>query len=203
MRKVQLVNGIYSSALGFGCAPICGSVDSRTARRALDLAIDRGVTHLDLARSYGYGEAEQFIGKAIKGKRDQLVLATKFGIVANWKAGLLKPLKPLVRILRNSSSKGKAVHSKAQVAPVGIPDRFHDRIPLRSANMQKSLEASLKALGTDYVDFFFIHEPSTRVDHIEELKGTAELLKKQGKIRAWGLAYMRSKEEVQIGRAHV
>jgi aryl-alcohol dehydrogenase-like predicted oxidoreductase len=160
------------------------------------LAIDFGITHLDLARSYGYGQAEQFVGKAIKGKREGLILASKFGIVANWKADLLRPLKPLVRMLRSHSHKTHSVPPSIQNTTAALPDRFHDRIPLRSANMQKSLEASLRALSTDYVDFFFIHEPTGRVEHIDELSDSAERLKKQGKIKAWGLAYMRSKEQV-------
>ena len=57
MKKVELVKGIQSSVLGFGCAPILGSVGAKTATRAIDCAIDCGITHFDLARSYGYGEA--------------------------------------------------------------------------------------------------------------------------------------------------
>ncbi len=97
MRTVELVRGIKSSVVGFGCAPILGSVDGKKAKRAIHLALDNGINHFDLARSYGYGEAEKFVGKLLKGKRNEVVLASKFGIRANWKATLLRPVKPILR----------------------------------------------------------------------------------------------------------
>ena len=63
MRTVELIKGIHSSELGFGCAPIQGAVDSKSAKYAPDYAIDHGINHLDLARSYGYGDAEGLVGK--------------------------------------------------------------------------------------------------------------------------------------------
>lgn len=197
MRTIELVKGIHSSVLGFGCAPILGSVDSKRARRSLELAFEHGINHLDLARSYGYGEAEQFVGQVIKGRRDKVVLASKFGIVANWKAKLLGPIKPFVRLLRsNSPKKTPVTNKKIERVPTTIADRFHDRIPMRGEDMRRSLERSLRALKTDYLDYFFVHEPPTSLLHVEELLATAELLKSEGKIRGWGLAYMRSREDI-------
>ena len=203
MRTIELVKGIHSSVLGFGCAPILGSVDSKKARRSLEVAFEHGINHLDLARSYGYGEAENFVGKVIKGRRDKIVLASKFGIAANWKAKILGPVKPLVRILRGNAPKNVVSKVPAtERVPTTIADRFHDRIPLRSEDMRRSLERSLQALRTDYLDYFFIHEPPTTILHIEELMATAELLKSEGKIRGWGLAYMRSKEDLHLEYLH-
>ena len=100
MRKVNIAPGVDSSVLGFGCAPILGAVGAKTAEQALGCALDEGINHFDIARSYGYGEAEAFLGKFFKGRRDEVVIASKFGIRATWKAGLLRPLKPAVRTLR-------------------------------------------------------------------------------------------------------
>ena len=194
MRTIQLVNGIHSSVLGFGCAPILGAVDGVTAKRALDFALEHGINHLDLARSYGYGEAEQFVGKLLKGKREKVVLARKFGIVANWKARALTPFKPFIRMVRKRKKENPASVMLPAEQTVSMGDRFHDRIPLRGSEMRKSLEKSLSALRTEYLDYFFVHEPTDRITYIDELTHTAENLKKEGKIRAWGLAYMRDKE---------
>ena len=197
MKTVELINGIKSSALGFGCAPILGAVDALKARRALDCAIACGITHFDLARSYGYGEAEQFVGKVIKGRREKLVIASKFGIKANWKASLLRPAKPLIRILRNNFANKSSPHIPPAVEAISsVADRFHDRIPFRSSEMRLSLERSLQALNTDYLDYFFVHEPQESLHYIDELTDLAEKLKQEGKIRAWGLAYMRSNESI-------
>ena len=58
------------SHLGFGCAPIMGRISKSHALRALAFSFDCGVTHFDVARSYGFGQAEEIVGGFIKGKRD-------------------------------------------------------------------------------------------------------------------------------------
>lgn len=195
MRTVKLANDIHSSALGFGCAPILGAIGSQKARRAFEVAIDCGINHFDLARSYGYGEAERFVGQALKGRRDKIVLTSKFGIAANWKAMLLRPAKPLLRFLKKYRT--QAVKTDLNEPPKAmVADRFHDRIPMRGHDMRVSLERSLRALRTDYLDYFLVHEPPQTIVEFEELEATAAALKKEGKIRAWGLAYVRSGEHI-------
>jgi aryl-alcohol dehydrogenase-like predicted oxidoreductase len=190
MRKVELVPGVESSVLGFGCAPILGAVGGRTAGQALACALDCGVNHFDIARSYGYGEAEAYLGRFLAGRRDEVVIASKFGIRATWKAGLLRPLKPLVRALRDLRKPGDA-RSAPIAATSAAPraDPFHERVPLTAAAMRHSLERSLKALRTDYLDLFFVHEPVGSLSRVDELAAAAESLKTEGKIRGWGLAF--------------
>jgi aryl-alcohol dehydrogenase-like predicted oxidoreductase len=186
MRHVEIAPGVVSSVLGFGCAPIQGSVGAQVAARAIDCALDCGVTHFDLARSYGYGEAEAFVGKQLGARRAQVILASKFGIQANWKAGLLKPLKPLVRTLR--AKRGPSPAQQPSEAGPTVADRFLDRIPLSPTSMRKSLHTSLRAIGTDYIDVLFIHEPLERIEQVVDLILEGAKLKKEGKIRALGLA---------------
>jgi aryl-alcohol dehydrogenase-like predicted oxidoreductase len=195
MRKIELVKGIYSSVLGFGCAPVLGSVDAQTARKAIELAMDLGINHLDLARSYGYGQAENFVGKIIKGNRQDLVLSSKFGIKANWKARALIPVKPILRIALKKNKKQAETDDKIGLAKT-VAGHFHYRIQLNSKEMIKSLEQSLKALNTDYLDYFFVHEPSDMLQDFDVLAATAQKLKEQGKIRAWGLAFMKHQEHL-------
>jgi aryl-alcohol dehydrogenase-like predicted oxidoreductase len=191
MRKVEIIKGIQSSVLGFGCSAVLGSVDAKKSRRAIDIAVDGGINHFDLARSYGYGEAERFVGNVLKNKRDKIVLASKFGIQANWKANFFRPLKPLFRF---ASDKMKGVAKTEVLKSIGstkIGDHFHERILLNKIEMRASLEKSLKALGTDYLDYLFVHEPIESINNFEDIFEEAEILKKEGKIRAFGLAYMR------------
>lgn len=86
MRYRMLGNGLKVSALGLGCLPmvgISGSVNYGTAAQdesiaTIHQAIDLGVTLLDTAEAYGPRINEELVGRAIRGKRDGLVIATKF-----------------------------------------------------------------------------------------------------------------------------
>ena len=196
MRTIELVKGIHSSVLGLGCAPILGSVDSKKCRRALSLAFEHGITHYDLARSYGFGDAEGLVGEVFRNNRDKIVLASKFGIKADWKASLLRPIKPIVRALRGSEKKQDAVLPPKQGNGKNASDMLFKRVEINSMEMQKSLEESLKALKTDYLDYFLVHEPLKSIINIDELSEMAMRLKASGKIRAFGLAYMQNQKHL-------
>ena len=72
--------GIEVSVVGLGCNNFGGRTDEETSRAVIDAALDAGITFLDTADVYGGGErSEQIIGQALAGRRDRVVLATKFG----------------------------------------------------------------------------------------------------------------------------
>ena len=193
MKFIELTPGIYSSSIGFGCSHILGSVNEEDSRKAVNVAVGYGINHFDLARSYGYGEAESFIGKLLKGKRNQLVLTSKFGIKANWKASIIRPAKPLFRILtnRNKQSADLSLNS-AHKQGNAISNQFFNRVPINVAEMRISLEESLKALKTDFLDYFLVHEPLETLSNIEDLMAGFNRLKDEGKIRAFGITYYNS-----------
>jgi len=192
MRTVEIRPGIHTSILGFGCAPILGSVDGQTAQQALAAALDVGITHFDLARSYGYGEAELFVGRFLRNRRSEVTIATKFGIEATPLAALLGPTKPILRRLRGRRKPPATSDSAAPAQPGRLPELFLRRRPITSRLLLRSLETSLRKLGTDYVDFLFIHEPLESVGDIDDVFAAADNAKAQGKLRAFGLAFMTS-----------
>jgi aryl-alcohol dehydrogenase-like predicted oxidoreductase len=76
------LGGLAVPALGLGCMPLSGvygEANDATSEDLIRYAIDRGATHLDSADMYGWGHNESLVGRAIKGRRDKVVLATKFG----------------------------------------------------------------------------------------------------------------------------
>ncbi|MFD5623309.1 aldo/keto reductase [Streptomyces yangpuensis] len=81
MRHLPLgSSGLHVSAVGLGCNNFGGRLDARATRAVVDAALDAGVTLLDTADIYGgAGGSERHLGQALKGRRDQVVLATKFG----------------------------------------------------------------------------------------------------------------------------
>jgi aryl-alcohol dehydrogenase-like predicted oxidoreductase len=85
MQKRQLGRvGPEVSAIGLGCMPMSGSYGRAAEDEAVETihrALDLGITLLDTADVYGEGHNEELVGRAIRGRRDEVVLATKFGIV--------------------------------------------------------------------------------------------------------------------------
>ena len=70
------------SAVGLGCmslSGVYGAAEDATSEDLVRYAIDQGINHLDSADMYGWGQNEDVVGRAIKGRRDRVVLATKFG----------------------------------------------------------------------------------------------------------------------------
>jgi aryl-alcohol dehydrogenase-like predicted oxidoreductase len=72
-------SGLVVSAVGLGCNNFGGRVDRAGTREVVDAAVDRGVTLFDTADMYSMGASEELLGEALAGRRDQVVLATKFG----------------------------------------------------------------------------------------------------------------------------
>lgn len=78
MRRNQLgTSDIYISALTLGCMSL--GTDMKHARKIIDTALDAGVNHLDTADLYDFGQNEEIVGKAIKHKREQIILTSKVG----------------------------------------------------------------------------------------------------------------------------
>lgn len=81
-----LGDGLTVSALGLGCmsmSSMYGATDEASALAAIDRALDLGITLFDTADVYGAGHNEQLLGRALQGRREAAVIATKFGIVAD------------------------------------------------------------------------------------------------------------------------
>ena len=79
------LGGLTVGALGLGCmgmAMVYGRPDPEQARAAIDRALELGVTLLDTADMYGRGASERLVGQGIRGRRDDVVLASKVGILS-------------------------------------------------------------------------------------------------------------------------
>ncbi|MEU8285730.1 aldo/keto reductase [Micromonospora sp. NPDC048905] len=156
-------SGIEVSAIGMGCWAIggplwgddrqpygWGEVDDDESIRTIHRALDLGVTLFDTASNYGAGHSERILGRALTGRRDSAVIATKFGNVSE---------ESTRRALGTDASPTFAV---------------------------RSLEDSLRRLGTDHVDLYQLHIAELPVPAALDLVDTLEGLVDQGKIRAYG-----------------
>lgn len=166
--KILGSSNISASVIGFGAWAIGGgsvwggTPDEKDAIRAIECALDYGINLIDTAPAYGFGRSEELIGKAVKGKRDKYVIATKCGLWWKDNRGSFFAMfdgKPIFRSLR--------------------PD-----------TIKIEIEESLRRLQTDYIDLYQTHWQSVPPDKTP-IPDTMEVLlklKEQGKIRAIGVS---------------
>jgi aryl-alcohol dehydrogenase-like predicted oxidoreductase len=80
MRERRVgTSGLLVSVVGLGCNNFGWRLDAGETARVVDAALDAGITFFDTAPTYGGGDSERFLGRALAGRREQAVLATKFG----------------------------------------------------------------------------------------------------------------------------
>jgi aryl-alcohol dehydrogenase-like predicted oxidoreductase len=146
-------DGPEVAAIGLGFMSFrssAGPEDEKQAKDLVDAAIDGGVTLFDTADIYGPEFSEILLGRAIRGRRDQLTIATKFG---------------------------------------NTLDRETNPRPLdgRPEYVRTAIEGSLRRLGVDHVDLYYLHRVDPEVP-IEDTVGALKELVEAGKVRYIGLS---------------
>ena len=156
-------SGIEASVVAFGAWAVggwfWGGADEQDSIAAIRRALDVGITLIDTAPAYGLGHSEEIVGKAIKGRRDEAILATKCGLV--WHTG---------KGTHFFDQAGKPIHKY-----------------LGAESIRYEVEQSLRRLQTDVIDLYQTHWQDTTTP-IDETMGTLLGLKQEGKIRAIGVS---------------
>jgi methylglyoxal reductase len=157
-----------------GGGEMWNGVDDAESIKAIHAALDGGVNFIDTAPAYGWGHSEEIIAKAIQGRRDQVVIATKCGIWWEDTRGSF-----------HFSFDGKDTY-----------------ISLRPDTITVEVENSLKRLGVDCIDLLQCHWPAKEPENtpIPETMACLNGLKDQGKIRAIGVCNV-STEQLDEYRA--
>lgn len=167
------------SALGFGCGSVLGRVGRKASQRAMHVAFEEGVTFFDTARSYGYGEAEAVLGEFLRGRRDRVVVATKYGVAPQPLSSLKRLAIPIVRSALSVPGARKAMRRGSTRPPMhGV---------FSVAGLRQSTETSLRELRTDYVDMLFLHNATVDVLNQADVLHELEALVQAGKVLRVGL----------------
>lgn len=167
-------NGPSIGCLGYGAMVLEGYYGASDDGQAVDTigrALDAGLTMIDSADAYGNGHNETLVGRAIRGRRDQAFVATKFGIVFD-------------------------ENEDGTDLPTGWG--FSLKINGTPAYARKALAVSLKRLGVEFIDLWYVHyaDPQTP---IEETVGAMADEVRSGKVRYLGLSNVTAE---QVRRAH-
>jgi aryl-alcohol dehydrogenase-like predicted oxidoreductase len=168
--------------LGLGCGDLYAGAAEADSLRLVKTAYEAGVRWFDVARLYGNGQAEQVLGAAVRGLRDQVVIVSKAGIVP-WS------MQTGARLRR------KALTTAGRLAPPSArrllpqPPEARERYgAFRPSELRRSVETSLRKLRTDYLDILLLHECELPAATGGETLSLLERLRTEGKIRAFGIA---------------
>jgi len=146
-----------------------GGADDKESIKAIHASLDNGINMLDTAPIYGFGRSEEVVGKAIKDRRDKVVLATKCGMRWDLQKG---------ELYFHSDDDGIAGEDEAKRKVYKY---------LGPESIREEVENSLRRLQTDYIDLYQTHWQESTTPIAETM---AELLtlKEEGKIRSIGVS---------------
>ncbi len=171
-RRALGSSGISASVVGLGTFAIggwfWGGTDEKKAVEAIHASLDAGVTLIDTAPIYGLGLAERIVGKALRGRRDKAVVATKVG-------------------LRWDTDKGQFDGYADDAGPRKGPSKYEIHRWLAPESIRFEVEQSLRRLDTDVIDLYQTHWQESTTP-IEVTMETLLALQREGKIRAIGVS---------------
>ncbi|TMR90290.1 aldo/keto reductase [Nonomuraea basaltis] len=175
--KTRQLGNLQVPAIGYGAmvlSPgIYGDIDDTRAAAALRAALDGGATHVDTSDAYGVdGHNERLVGRAIKGRRDEAVVATKFGLA----------------VPEGEPSRSQKVGYAFGELRVNADPRL----------VRRYAERSLRNLDTDVIDLYYAHYPDPEVP-IEDTVGAMADLVRDGLIKHIGLSNVTA---AQLRAAH-
>lgn len=178
------MNGV-AGHLGFGCVGLTAMDSYFAARKILDNAFGLGIRHFDTAPLYGRGYSEMIVGDFAKNQRDQVTIATKFGLGEGGLPGLSPVVAVSLNRLKNMLKGSRRPANTAASGGDGEPELYVRKIT--RDDLAAGMNNSLRRLKTSYIDYYLFHEgvpaflTPEALDYLQDLKN-------KGVVRKIGLA---------------
>ena len=174
-RTILARSRIEVSRIGLGLSRIHHLMFEAERAQLIHKARSVGISHFDVARLYGDGLAERSLGRALRGVRSTVTIASKFGLLPNdWLVALGSGARPWWA--------ARSILGRARLS-------HWPRRSFTAETLRRSLRRSLQLLQTDYIDIYYLHEPRLAdLEGNEELIDALLLAKKNGQVRALGIA---------------
>lgn len=168
---------IVTTVIGYGTSRL-HYVSAEERIRLIKAAHERGIRHFDTAPCYGHGAAEMALGKALMYVREEVTIATKYGVEPRRLCVAAEGVSP--------------VFGSVTRAVAAISERVRPRVAEWTYDVEgldRSIRHSLKRLRTDYIDILFLHEPNVaRLGEAERLWEFLGKLREKGVVKEVGLA---------------
>jgi aryl-alcohol dehydrogenase-like predicted oxidoreductase len=160
-----------------GCASMLGFTPRLRAIAALESAMALGIHRFDVARSYGYGQAERLLGDFFRANRKDVEITSKYGIApaSGLRANAIRMLRGRWSGLRHLQFR------KLADTQDGASDFWSP------GSLLRGLDQSLRELRTEYLDEFLLHSPPMALAQRDALFGAVEQMLRAGKIRRFGV----------------
>jgi aryl-alcohol dehydrogenase-like predicted oxidoreductase len=152
----------------------------RRGIRLIEYALDAGVQMFDTADAYGNGWSEIRLGQALRKRRHEAFVATKGGFLFTERSALWSCAGPLARTATVNWARSVVPSRPGRSSPTVA----YSAQDFKPAYLRTALEASLRRLGTEYVDLYQLHAPNSFHD---DVLGFAEDMRAAGKIRGFGI----------------
>ncbi len=154
MEQIRLASGgRETTRLGYGCSSIMGALGRRQSLRLMEAAYDAGIRHFDVAPMYGYGEAESCLGE-FRARHTGITITTKYGIAPPRRGGMMRAARRVAGPILKRVPALK--HRLTQAAGAVVAPAEKSRFSAEEA--RASLENSLRALRTHFIDIWLLHE---------------------------------------------
>jgi D-threo-aldose 1-dehydrogenase len=169
------------SKLGFGLSGIAGLVSTRKQQALLSMALDRGITHFDVAPYYGAGDAERVLGHFAKRHRDYLTIATKVGLNARFSSSGMRVVRHMARRVFKVVPR---LNSMVATLTSGTPPRIN----YSPEYLRTSVDRSLHELSIERIDVLLLHDWPAETALSEPVILALHKLVAEGKVGVLGIA---------------